>query len=655
MKRFGLQRYDNETTSWCFKGQTSRNAKRKSRLHSHIGTRKSRLHSRIALLFASVFVWFALWQPARAANAVESIDISIVLQDDGSARIVEVWSVHADEGTELYLPKQNLEENDMSVSDLKVTDQSGREFEILENWDVNRSFEEKAYKAGYHRVSGGVELCVGLSSYGSNTFTIAYTFHNFVARYADGFNGFNQRVVNDELMDPPDRVTVTMQKEGVAFTPEDTKIWAFGFDGTIHLVDGKIVAKTMSSLNASEHVTIMASFENEMFHPRVTQSFPFETVKERAFVGSSYVLTGQPDESIPTYPDSNWDEQSLGVGTSEPPVQGKSASDYLVRMVPLGIFVAYLGGLIAIWRKIKVKRNPQKTLNRAFLSVKSDVDQRGSYWHRELPYGGDLNQTEFALNQLYRARRMDHVIGALFLRWLQKGYISIEQEQTKAFFGLFENTTTTIGSLDANMPTDPIEQELYLMMQEAAGRDGDLQDKEFYNWSSRHYRRIYTWYARFVGAGEDALFARGDFIEEEEKTFLGLMKQKKRSLTPLGERHVEELLGFQQYLTDFTLVNERQAVEVALWDDYLVYATMYGIADRVSEEFHDLYPGYFDDRYQGGYTGYRNTTTMVYAMSYAMHNGASSGRSASSSGGGGSSSSGGGGGFSGGGSGGGIR
>ena len=56
--------------------------------------------------------------------------------------------------------------------------------------------------------------------------------------------------------------------------------------------------------------------------------------------------------------------------------------------------------------------------------------------------------------------------------------------------------------------------------------------------------------------------------------------------------HVVE---FKNFLNDFTLSKERGAGEVGLWKDYLVFAQLYGIADKVAEQFQKLYPKEFQE------------------------------------------------------------
>ena len=117
---------------------------------------------------------------------------------------------------------------------------------------------------------------------------------------------------------------------------------------------------------------------------------------------------------------------------------------------------------------------------------------------------------------------------------------------------------------------------------------------------------------------------------------------------------VRQVLGLKKFLKEFTLANERHLSEVGLWNDYLIYAELFGIADQVRKDMEKLNPEYLkmDKVLQE-----MNNRTVLPAFTSALVSGTRSVQRAQSrsSGGGGRSSFGGGGGSFGGGSGGGAR
>ena len=110
-----------------------------------------------------------------------------------------------------------------------------------------------------------------------------------------------------------------------------------------------------------------------------------------------------------------------------------------------------------------------------------------------------------------------------------------------------------------------------------------------------------------------------------------------------------KLFGLKKFLTEFSNMKTREALEVHIWDEYLMFAYIFGIADKVAKQLKELYPEVLvnNDIDYG---------TLVYINHISTSSVSAASSARSSSGGGGYSSGGGGGGsFGGGGGGGGFR
>ena len=112
-----------------------------------------------------------------------------------------------------------------------------------------------------------------------------------------------------------------------------------------------------------------------------------------------------------------------------------------------------------------------------------------------------------------------------------------------------------------------------------------------------------------------------------------------------------ELYGLKLYLEEFSRMNTKEVMDVKLWDEYLMFAYLFGNADKVAKQLKDLYPQVLENPNMN--IDY-NTLVYVNNLSTKTVHAASAARSAAesySAGGGGFSSGGGGGGsFGGGGS-----
>lgn len=68
-------------------------------------------------------------------------------------------------------------------------------------------------------------------------------------------------------------------------------------------------------------------------------------------------------------------------------------------------------------------------------------------------------------------------------------------------------------------------------------------------------------------------------------------------LTQKGEDEQAEWKGLSKYLKHYSLLNERGVFDIIIWEKYLVYATAFGISEKVIEELHASYPYVFTEEY----------------------------------------------------------
>ncbi len=63
--------------------------------------------------------------------------------------------------------------------------------------------------------------------------------------------------------------------------------------------------------------------------------------------------------------------------------------------------------------------------------------------------------------------------------------------------------------------------------------------------------------------------------------YLYIMSKKHVVLTELGEEEYKKWRGLYNFLNSDTLINEKSVIELPLWEKYLVYATAFGISEKV--------------------------------------------------------------------------
>ena len=232
--------------------------------------------------------------PLCAGSDVDSLRINVNLLDDGSAVVTEVWSIDVSgDITEWYLVADNM--GRMTISDLQVHDETGDEYINEGEWDVNRSRARKAGRCGLVTKSDGYEICWGVGSSGWHTYTVRYLLTGLVKGHED-MDGFNHMFVTRGLGSSPQSIILTIRKSGQELTTENTKIWAFGFRGEIHVENGAVIARTTEPFTSRSALIAMVGFEKGLFHPALTEERTFDEVRERAMEGSDYSEDGSTED-----------------------------------------------------------------------------------------------------------------------------------------------------------------------------------------------------------------------------------------------------------------------------------------------------------------------------------------------------------------------
>ncbi|MEG1993577.1 MAG: DUF2207 domain-containing protein, partial [Oscillospiraceae bacterium] len=240
---------------------------------------------KISSLVLSLGLIASMSVSAFAENKVNTIDIEAILHEDGSMYVTQAWDGDFDEGTEIYIPMNAPDYLD--ISNLQVTDDNGL-YETLDNWDVDKSFEDKSNKCGINYTDDGYEICFGISEYDHNRYAIEYKLNNVVGSYTD-MDGVNFRFVNDEMNTTPTDVKVEIRlADGTPITDEMADIWGFGYEGQVEFSDGAIIAYTEKPIYKENHVTVMFSLNKGILSPKRQEQDSFETVKQMAFEGSDY-------------------------------------------------------------------------------------------------------------------------------------------------------------------------------------------------------------------------------------------------------------------------------------------------------------------------------------------------------------------------------
>lgn len=605
--------------------------------------------SAIAAALLTVFVC----QPASALTpSIRDIDITLTLLPDGTASIHERWDVCAADGTEWYLVRGNL--GDIEIGNLAVSDESRRAYVDEGSWDTQRSIAEKAGRCGIVRKRDGAEICWGIGSLGDHVFDVSYTMSRSVKSLSD-YDMLHLQTVSPGLSSPPRHVRVTVRAQQHQLDTANTRAWGFGFAGRVDFRDGAVVYESTEPFVRNSSVIVLLRFDKGMFDSPSRQDRDFADALAVAMEGADF---GSDQDS-----DDGGD---------------------LARVA--AIFAVAVAGMCGI------AATSRRAMRKKILGMKpSEVP-----WNREIPFGGDLEASAYTLAKLGESSggSGDTLAAALILRMIYRGELSAakdSRERVEISFsaagagaaarsgdgsgadgssgsagsgstggfaggagGSADGTVVGSGSgsgsgtgsgSGSGSASDQAAEELREMMLKASGADKVLQHNEFSRWAKRHAHEVAGWSSRALVFGRNSL--------RDQKYIYG------SAYTPAGQSEARKLLGLKKFLQDFTLMGEKDTIEVILWQDYMVYGALFGIADKVAEQLRDINPDLFAEVMDYDYTTMHQLLFQTRLLSAAITNSkasvAAEAAQQSARGFGGGTSFGGGGGFSGGGFGGGSR
>lgn len=569
------------------------------------------------MLFSSIMV--------VDASTISNIDMDIFVDMYGNAIVTETWDAYVNEGTEGWHPYYNL--GNSIISDLEVT-MDGREFTTISNWNVDSSLSDKAYKAGiYYPSSDEVDICFGISSYGSHKYVIKYKISNFVSTTSDA-DIIYWNLFPYDFSAAPNNVDITIYSD---FKYEDTlDVWGYGkYGAPCYVYDGKIeMTSDNSRVTSDEYMTILVKF------PKGT--FQTSSVLDNDF---NYYLD-MAEEGVVNYNDkTSWWEFIL-------PLLSFLFNDFILPLLSF-VFNVFIFAIIFVFAANSTKKN-KYNFGEIGNKVKKDVLP-----FRDIPCDKDIFYAYWVAYNYNLTKKKEEFLGTILLKWIHDGNVRVEKITKDGWFK--DKEVTNIVFVNRPNESNEYEVQMYDYMHEAS-RDGKLEENEMKKWCSNNYSKIFSWFDKVLDYVRDDLVTKGKIREQIGKT-MKMFNYKYFEVDSSMMEVAEQMAGLKKFLKEFSVIDKREPIEVNLWNEYLMYAQIFGIADEVASQFKKLYPEIIQEMDSMGYT--YNDIIIINSITRSGIRSASDARTRAqsySSGGGGFSSGGGGGGsFGGGGGGGGFR
>lgn len=553
----------------------------------------------VVCLFVVIALTAVACSGSKTNPYLKSADVLITLNEDGSIDVVETDVVHfggrSDPWWNYYkdVSKYNSDTR-CDVSNVKVS-LDGRELITYTDGkdpDDFTSADKRNYAdTGYvYERSSFYEVGVYMSEFdkGDRTITFSYTLSNVMINYAD-CAGFYYKFVSDTNEMSYDKFTATVKFAAV--NRDDMYVWT-------HIDDGG----AEGTIPAGDIVTEV--------------NYSAEDLSEGVYLETRILLPQQNYNGI----EVNNSATKAAIIAEEQAWYDEFAKEVrrlkILNIVDIVLtIVVAIAGALSVVLLIK-KRKPLDLIDKPI-------------YEREIPEGWTAG--EFAhVYQYYDKYNVGDAMSATILELFRRHFISIDvgEKKKQAKITVIQRDTETLA---------PHEKTVYDMLNSVSnGQPFEMKElekcaKKYYNNYAKTIEKFkeqtkakavkMKFYPTFkddkygnvmgcvsfsaivlAGVAFVAWFLFGSFfphfpivIAPLILTFIAyrvVLKKQKAPLKESSQRLYDDFRALGKFMTEFSNMDSHELPALVLWEEYMVYATAMGIADKVSEQLEIAYPQY---------------------------------------------------------------
>lgn len=531
---------------------------------------------KIKNLFILLALFFVLGMTNVKANTINNIDVNMYINQDGSADVTEIWDVKGTDGTEWYHPFRDL--GDTKITNYMVyMDNEPLQYK---EWDINESLSQKAGYYGINYTSTDTELCFGKYDYNSHIFKLTYHVENLI------FNTDDAQVLYWTFFPKFQKVDFkqyTLTIKSFYEFPDDIDIWSFGHKSYYYPLNGVInFTNSEDSDMNDKYVVGLVKFPQNTFETNYRLS-RFSTFDQVLNAGNEGTFEYDYGNKL-TFWQKVWNF-----------IKG------CFWIIPM-LIITIIGAISAAKSGYGYKGN--KTIN------KKEVPN-----FRDIPCNKDIyyaNALLFLNNFEYKET---NILGAIILKWVKQEKVGFIKQDV----GIFKREQNCLDlRKQPTFEAGSQEEKLFNIMYEAS-EDGILEPKEFSKWAKRNYDSFFSVFKNIKENEVSKLRTEGHIYRRTNKEEC----KKNNVMDDKIYEDSKELYGLKKFLKEFSSIDTKETIEVHIWEEYLMFAYLFGIADQVAKQLKNLYPELLEQNQNMDYT----TIMMINNFSATTVNAASSARS----------------------------
>ncbi len=511
-----------------------------------------------------------------------SLDYDAQLNSDGSMDVVEVWDINIQDTNTLF---KNFELDDRKysgITNVKVKD--------LDTGSDLTQIDEEMYHVTKNCYYGlpisdwkfEIAWGVGLdNSSATKKYQISYTIEDAVTVHEDCSELYWQFVGTDNAV-PAKKVTGKILLPEAVKETENLRVWAHGpLNGEIHKTSNREVTFAVKDFKPETMLEVRVVTEENLFEQSLKHSY------QNAL-----------DEIM--FEEKMWAESAN---------EERNKAKILAGVIIL-VCVFYIFKIVKYSRILREISKEQQQFDR-------------EKYFRDIPREKSATPAEAAF--LLKLYNESSVFSATLLQLCLKGYISFEAENAK-------NIKINLNQKESS-DLKPSEKSILELLQEIAGAAGEsLTMEDIKKFAQKEYEKFGDLMNEIQEGAKNFYHKIGYYDIEKEKiankygnvgvlymigasllvligTFmitplvwaiviewlicfilLVTASNKEDCLTEQGKVEKQQWKGLKNYMIDFSMLKDREVPDLVLWEQYLVYATAFGISEKVVKQLKVVYP-----------------------------------------------------------------
>ena len=542
------------------------------------------------IIFILIAVLILLLLGTVKSNAVlelNDLEFNAQINEDGSMQVTEIWDIDISNTNTLFktFEKDNTKYTGIKNVFVKET--------TLGSYKNFRKINEEMYhvtKDCYYALdnsNGEFEIAWGVgldNSSDTRRYEITYLVQDAIAKYKDYAELYWQFIgENFEIDAKQIRGTILLPQN--AISKDDIKVWGHTqeLNGEIYVTDLNKIEFNINNYSSGNYVEIRSLIPNFMI-----------TSSNRNY---NYDI-----KDIVLEEETKWANEA----------NARRERKQLVNNILAIIFFS-----VTLFVIIRIIFNIRKLI-KLDKKIKPSVELK---YFRELPYeDATPAEAKFILSKCADTA-FSSSFSANILDLCLKKYIKVETIEKN---GKIKSNMVKIILLDKEIENLKKDQKTALeFLKEVAGDKTEITTKDITKYLEKHPSEVERLNQKIESNIENEEQQRGNFIKENMKLKEKIMIKTSLSFIPIffffplipltialiinmiinimiimkinvltqkGMDEREQWKAFKKYMEDFSLLKEKEVPALALWEKYLVFATAFGISEKVLKQLKVIYP-----------------------------------------------------------------